>query len=101
MAFADVQQQADSPSFGPYGIGGDSNTIWHNDANSDQIYELDTSDFSVIQQAASPYSNPSGIGGDANTIWHNDTGLDQVFELDADINQPPTATARRSHLMSM
>ena len=57
----------------------------------------------VQQQAASPSSIPFGIGGDANTIWHNDTSSEKVYELDANINQPPTATAtaRRSHLMSM
>jgi hypothetical protein len=41
MAFADVQQQAASPSSSPTGIGGDANTIWHNDFSSDKIYELD------------------------------------------------------------
>ena len=55
----------------------------------------------VQRQADSSSSYPSGIGGDANTIWHNDYGSDKVYELDADFNQPPTATARRSHLMSM
>jgi hypothetical protein len=103
MAFADVQRQAASPSSFPFGIGGDANTIWHNDTSSDKVYELDTADFSVIRQASSPYFGPFGIGGDANTIWYNDNGSDEVYELDADNNQPPTptATARRSHLMSM
>jgi len=82
MAFADVQRQAASPSSVPHGIGGDANTIWHNDYSSDQIYELDTSDLSVIRQAASPSSSLTGIGGDANTIWHNDTSSDQIYELD-------------------
>ena len=37
----DVLRQASSPSTNPTGIGGDSNTIWHNDTNTDQVYELD------------------------------------------------------------
>jgi hypothetical protein len=57
MAFADVQLQADSPSFGPYGIGGDSNTIWHNDYGSDQIYELDADNNQPPTATASPIAH--------------------------------------------
>ena len=47
MALSDVITQAASPSTLPSGIGGDANTIWHCDRGTDQIYELDTSDFTA------------------------------------------------------
>jgi hypothetical protein len=85
MAFGNIIRSASSPSSSPSGIGGDANTIWHCDYNSDKIYELDTSDFSVTRSASSPSSSPYGIGGDANTIWYCDYSSDKIYELDADI----------------
>ncbi len=82
MAFGDVIRSASSPSFYPQGVGGDANTIWHCDDNSERVYELSTTDFSVIRYASSPDSDPSGIGGDSNTIWHCDYYTDDIYELD-------------------
>jgi hypothetical protein len=61
MAFADVQRQAASPFFGPSGIGGDSNTIWHNDYVSDQIYELDVTPAPATITGASTITGISTI----------------------------------------
>jgi len=63
------------------GIGGDANTIWHCDFGTDKVYELSTTDFSVIRSAASPGGYGYGIGGDANTIWHCDADIDLIYEL--------------------
>jgi len=46
------------------------NVIWHCDLDTDKVYELSVTDFSVIRSADTPGAYPSGIGGDANTIWH-------------------------------
>jgi len=81
-----IIRYASSPSSQPYGVGGDANTIWLCDPNTDRIYELSTTDFSVIRSALSPWlpyglgRAPEGIGGDANTIWFCDTQW-TVFEL--------------------
>lgn len=83
----DNLRSATSPSSSPYGIGGDANTIWHCDASADLIYELSTTDFSVVRSAASPSSSSSGIGGDANTIWHCDYNADLIYELDGYTNE--------------
>ncbi len=72
---------AASPSTMPCGIGGDSAKIWHSDTTADQIYELATTDFSVVRQAASPGTSPAGIGGDSAKIWHCDLAADQIYEL--------------------
>ena len=69
MSFGDVIQSRSSPSGNPFGIGGDINTIWHCDYSAYRLYEVNTSDLSVIRSVHSTYSNPSGMGGDANTIW--------------------------------
>ena len=97
MAFGDVIRFASSPSSSPHGIGGDSNTIWHCDFNSDNIYELDTSDLSTIRSASSPSSDPYGIGGNSNTIWHCDLNSDRIYELDADA--PIISTVGSAFLM--
>jgi len=70
-----------SPSTTPSGIGGDSSVIWHCDTNADQVYELSTTDFSVVRSASSPNISPSGIGGDPSVIWHCDADADQVYQL--------------------
>lgn len=68
MAFGDVIRSASAPS-STFGIGGDSSTIWHNNASS-TVYELDPSDLSVVRSESSPGSGARGIGGDSSTIWH-------------------------------
>jgi len=62
------------------GIGGDSTVIWGcNDSST--VYELSTTDLSVVRSASSPSTNPYGIGGDPTVIWHSDWGVDRVYEL--------------------
>ena len=83
MAFGDVIRSAVSPSGYPTGIGGDNATIWYCDHYTNKVYELDTTDVSVIKSAASPIgtSSDNGIGGDNATIWHCDSYTDKVYEL--------------------
>ena len=81
MAFGDVIRSAPSPSTRPYGIGGNANTIWHCDADTNRVYELSTADFSVIRSAAGPSGKSYGIGGDTDTIWHCDEMANKVYEL--------------------
>ena len=97
MAFGDVIRFASPPSGNATGIGGDSDTIWNCDNSSDNIYELDTSDFSTIRSASSPSSSPNGMGGDSNTIWHCDLTSGRVYELDADA--PIISTVGSAFLM--
>lgn len=81
MAFGDFPLSANSPGSHPTGVGGDANTIWHQDNATDRVYELSTTDFSVVRQG--DVGDPSiigvGVGGDANTIWFLDVNL--VYEL--------------------
>ena len=70
-----------SPSVFAYCIGGDTNTIWHDNYGSALVYELSEGDFSVIRSATSPGAYPHGIGGDIGVIWHCDIGLDFIYEL--------------------
>jgi len=61
---------------------GDASTIWHCDRTADDVYELDTADFSTVRSAGSPSSGPYGIGGNASTIWHCDSSAVNNYELD-------------------
>lgn len=87
MSFGDVIRLAQSPYTYPRGIGGDSTTIWHSDTSQDRIYELSTTDLSVIRSVSAYGSGPLGIGGNANVIWHNEFSpvgappYNQVYEL--------------------
>ena len=56
--FGTVVRSASSPSTGPYGIGGGSTVIWHCDSDTDKVYELSTTDFSVMRSASSPSTGP-------------------------------------------
>ena len=81
--FGDVIRSTNSPGSGPYGIGGDANTIWHcNSHTSDFLCELSTTDFSVVRSAASSSASPTGIGGDVGVIWHCDQTSNHFYELD-------------------
>jgi len=55
--------------------------IWHCDYDAHKVYELSTSDLSVVRSASSPDSLPWGIGGDTDTIWLCDSDADKVYEL--------------------
>ena len=79
--FGTVLREATTPHTRPDGIGGDSNVIWHCDYDAEKVYELSTTDFSVVRSTSSPSSGPSGIGGDSNVIWHCDSDTDKVYEL--------------------
>jgi len=57
--------------------------IWHCDYYADRVYELSTTDFSVVRYAASPSAAPAGVGGDAEKIWYCDYGVDIIYELSA------------------
>ena len=70
-----------SPEGLPFGIGGDIGCIWHCDLGEDLVYELSTTDFSVVRMTASPASEPRGIGGDIAAIWHCDSVTDLIYEL--------------------
>lgn len=67
------------------GIGGNTNVIWLSDSTDDPgfMYELSTSDFSVISSGDCPDDNPRGTGGDENTIWHCAEYPDEIYELSA------------------
>lgn len=78
------------------GLGGKFNVIWAS-SHLDKVYELDTSDFSVIRQDDSPNNSPEGSGGNNNTFWHCDlSGDGHLYELgisDFSVireNNPPT-----------
>ena len=81
MSFGDVIRSGNSPSTIPGGVGGNASTIWHCDSNTDDIYELNVSDFSVASSANSPGASPFGIGGTDTTIWHNNYSAGNVYEL--------------------
>ena len=84
MSFCVVIRSADSPdSSRGWGIGGDSSVIWHCGTSTDKIYELDTSDFSVIRSAYGPAGLVRGIGGNSSVIWHCGNNYPRIiYELD-------------------
>jgi hypothetical protein len=71
-----------SPDSDPRGIGGNSQVVYHTDNNVDMLYELSTSDLSVVRSAATPIETPRGIGGTTNTVWFVSNFDDKVYELD-------------------
>jgi len=76
MAFGDVLRSADTPRLDGYpgAIGGDANTIWYSDYSlPEKVYELSTTDFSVVRSASSPQGQGLGMGGDADTIWYSES----------------------------
>lgn len=72
MSFGDIVRFENSPTSEPSGIGGDASTIWHCEDTTNQIYELDPSDFSTVRSSGAPSSEPYGVGGDDSTIWFCD-----------------------------
>lgn len=82
MAFGDVDRSETAPGSAS-GIGGDANTIWYCENDSNDVYELSTTDLSTVRSDNSPNAGgDSGIGGDANTIWYCNLNTDLIYELD-------------------
>lgn len=79
MSFGDVIRSAGTPLADPRGVGGDANTIWSCDTTN--LYELNTSDFSVDRSGHPQGAFANGIGGTDTVIWHCDNQTDDVYEL--------------------
>jgi hypothetical protein len=67
----------------------------------DKVYELSTTDFSVVRSVASPSTTPTGIGGDNTVIWHGDYNTDLIYELDEAVVIEKTSSDTGSGLESL
>lgn len=82
MDFGDVITWHTVPANSWAGIGGDTSVVWHANPQNDVIYELSTSDLSVVRSNSSPSDCIGGIGGNGSKIWacERNEGWD-VYEL--------------------
>ena len=69
-----------SPSTAPGGLAFDGKYLWHCDAATDLIYQLDL-DGKIIKSFASPSTAPRGLAFDGKYLWHCDFDSDKIYQI--------------------
>jgi streptogramin lyase len=81
MALGDVLRSFASPSTGARGLAFDGRTLWHADAITDLIYQLDPRDGTILRSVLSPATNPQDLAFDGRALWLCDFSAQRIYQL--------------------
>lgn len=70
-----------SPGPGPSELTWDGDHLWVCDFESDSIYKINPTDFSVVFTFASPDTEPTGLAWDGQYLWHCDRWAHKVYKI--------------------
>ncbi|HET6278340.1 MAG TPA: hypothetical protein VFG08_06125 [Candidatus Polarisedimenticolia bacterium] len=88
------------PAAFPTGLASDGLNIWHSDNNSDLIYKIDPSDFSVLDSFPAPGTFSNDLAWDGRFLWVAEAQGERLYKLDVGTPLTPRSQGFWGHQCS-